>query len=273
MHSKRYYHIAVNRMLVFCLLLAVLTKPAIAAVSPDSEIQRDMNRIFSEKIKVTGFPYEELIKESADRYGLPFPYVLAVARGESFFDPGAKSTKGAVGIMQVMPETAKGEYGIPEEALLDPAVNIDAGTHYLSDLYDRFKDPYLTLAAYACGPDNVDVENFLVDKECNEYVKYIHTHLTTILAQAEGKIPPTEGKLQKLVITHFDNYLNAKGFLDFINPRLGNFKLDVFRTEVQMKDHLRLQYQIIAAHGEETSKQDICGRIKEISGFSLCDKS
>ncbi len=252
------------------MILFVMILPAFAANVPDVDIQNDLERIFAQELSVKGYPFQHLMQKAADRYQLPLPYVLAVARGESFFDPNAKSSKGAIGIMQVMPSTAKGEYNISKQDLLDPAINIDVGVHYLADQYKRFKDPYLALAAYYCGCGGIDLDNGTVREDCNEYVRYIHQHLSTIIAQAEGKIPVPRGKLQKLLITRFDNYLDARHFLEFVNPQLKNLKLDIFRTEVQMRDHLRFQYQIIAAHGDEISREAICKQIEDVTGFSMC---
>lgn len=266
--------IKIKHIIGACLLFSVLIIPAAhAAIAPEMEIQSDLDRIFSEELTVKGYPYQDIMKKAADRYDLPLPYVIAVARGESFFNPNAESLKGAIGIMQVMPSTAKSDYGVSRQALFDPATNIDVGVHYLADQYKRFDDPYLALAAYYCGSGGIDEENGTVRKDCNEYVRYIHTHLRSILAQAEGKIPMPQGPLQKLVITRFDNHLDARDFLDFINPQLENLKLDLFRTEVQMTDHLRFQYQIVAVHGEETSREQICRQIKEVTGFSLCEEA
>ncbi len=81
---------------------------------------------------------------------------------ESAFDPGAVSDKGAVGLMQVMPQTGE-RYGVTGDArrstaqkLLDPATNLRIGTRYLRDLLARFTDDLtLALAAYNAGEATV----------------------------------------------------------------------------------------------------------------------
>jgi soluble lytic murein transglycosylase-like protein len=86
--------------------------------------------------------------------------VIAV---ESAFDPEAISNKGAVGLMQVMPETGE-RYGIVADArrsvvqrLMDPATNVGVGTRYLRDLLARFaNDLSLALAAYNAGEQVVE---------------------------------------------------------------------------------------------------------------------
>ena len=69
---------------------------------------------------------------------VPPALALAVARVESNFDAAALSHKGARGVMQIMPATARGEFGVPADALWDPVVNIRLGLEYLADLHDRY---------------------------------------------------------------------------------------------------------------------------------------
>lgn len=241
-----------------------------AAITPDPIIQADFKKVFINPPMVKGYPYQDLLKKSADRYGLSLPYVLAVVRGESFFDPKAKSHKGALGLMQLMPSTAS-EYGLTQEDLLDPAKNIDVGIHYLSDLYVQLKDPYLALAAYYCGPGGVDVDKFTLREDCNEYVHYIHAHLKKIIA-SEGEILPGETKSkQYFVLTQFDNFLDANQFLEFISQKLPNIELDILRHEVIHPDHVRYQYQIMIAYEKTGSRAKICSSVEKASGFSFCD--
>ncbi len=158
---------------LWCLLLSFLVAgKASSAVIPDSRIQADLKGLFADPPPVQGYPYQAELEKAASRYGLPLPLVLAVARGESFFDPKAISPKGAIGIMQVMPSTAA-EYGVSQDELFDPEKNIDVGVHYLSDLYARLKDPYLALAAYYCGCGGVDNGNMTLRKDCEYGVIFI----------------------------------------------------------------------------------------------------
>ena len=64
---------------------------------------------------------------------------LAVAEAESSFNPNAVSPKGAIGIMQIMPLTAKKKYGIEKYKLYDPEINIKVGLHFLDSLIKRYK--------------------------------------------------------------------------------------------------------------------------------------
>ncbi len=80
-----------------------------------------------------------LVVHEAGDIGIPASLALAVAHAESSFDPAALSHKGARGVMQIMPATAKGEYGIEADALWDPRLNVRLGLHFLQRLIDRYE--------------------------------------------------------------------------------------------------------------------------------------
>src|SRR5215831_6374449 len=91
-------------------------------------------------------PYRELILAAASRYGLDAELISSVVEVESNFNPKAISAKNARGLMQLLPETAV-RFGVKD--IFDPKENIDAGTHYLHDLLQIYKnDLTLALAAY-----------------------------------------------------------------------------------------------------------------------------
>ena len=93
------------------------------------------------------------VEETARSHGLDPRLVDLVIRMESGYNPRAVSSKGARGVMQLMPATAS-MYGVAN--LFDPLQNIRAGVHYLKDLFNRFNsDVSLALAAYNAGPDAV----------------------------------------------------------------------------------------------------------------------
>lgn len=102
--------------------------------------------------------YAQMIETNARANGLDPALVKAVVAAESAFDPRAVSDKGAVGLMQVLPETGE-RYGVKADAhrstrqkLFDPATNLRIGTKYLRDLLARFEDDVsLALAAYNAG--------------------------------------------------------------------------------------------------------------------------
>ncbi len=106
--------------------------------------------------------YEALIEQNARARGLEPALVKAVIAVESGFDPAAVSVKGALGLMQVMPDTGA-RYGVAadrkhtlREKLLDPAINLRIGTTYLRELLTLFAaDIDLALAAYNAGEQTV----------------------------------------------------------------------------------------------------------------------
>lgn len=95
--------------------------------------------------------YDPMIALASGKHGIDARLVKAVIQVESSFQPRARSPKGAMGLMQLMPATARQyEAGNP----YDPASNIDAGTKYLSKLLQEFELP-LALAAYNAGEGTV----------------------------------------------------------------------------------------------------------------------
>lgn len=93
--------------------------------------------------------FDDLIETSAARWRVDPTLVRAVIQVESDFNPHCVSNKGARGLMQLIPETAK-RYGVKD--IFDPAENIEAGVHYLADLMTMFRnDLSQALAAYNAG--------------------------------------------------------------------------------------------------------------------------
>ncbi|MCL2012199.1 MAG: lytic transglycosylase domain-containing protein [Cystobacterineae bacterium] len=107
------------------------------------------NAAFQAKYK----PFEAMVLASAQKHGLPAALLKAMMHVESAFEPHAVSPKGAVGLMQLMPQTAQ---QLAVENLLDAKANIEAGARYfrmLSKLFDG--NMVQALAAYNAGPNAV----------------------------------------------------------------------------------------------------------------------
>jgi hypothetical protein len=100
-------------------------------------------------------PMDRIVRDAAERNRVDPALVKAVISTESGWNPHAVSRKGAVGLMQLIPETAE-RYGVGN--LFDPAQNVEGGTMYLKWLLDRYKgDLPKTLAAYNAGEHAVDL--------------------------------------------------------------------------------------------------------------------
>jgi len=107
--------------------------------------------------------YEQLVRASAQRRDLDPALVAAVIYAESRFDPNVSSSAGAVGLMQILPETAEfiarktGGSDFVRADLRDPEINVRYGTWLLDYLRDYYDGNIVTaLAAYHAGPGNVD---------------------------------------------------------------------------------------------------------------------
>lgn len=116
--------------------------------------------------------YDDLITEASERFGVSFPLLKAIIKAESDFDAQAVSKKGAMGLMQIMPQNFK-LLGLEDP--FDPTQNINAGARYFKHLYNRFNGKLaLSLAAYNAGPTAVDRYKTIPPyDETEEYVRRV----------------------------------------------------------------------------------------------------
>jgi len=105
-------------------------------------------------------PYADIVRSEEASASLPQGLIDSVMRQESEFSPTALSPAHAVGLMQLLPETARvtaGDPKIDEQALMDPATSLRIGARYLHELLDRFHGSVpLAVAAYNAGPEAVE---------------------------------------------------------------------------------------------------------------------
>lgn len=97
-------------------------------------------------------PYVAMARAAAMRHGIPSDLFLRLVTRESNWNPKARSHKGATGLAQLMPGTAR-ILGVNPH---DPQENLDGGARYLSEQYRKFRDWRLALAAYNAGPQAVE---------------------------------------------------------------------------------------------------------------------
>lgn len=119
-----------------------IPKPWIVAVPPKDHSPERFNR------------YDEIITEASMKYLIPVALIKAIIKVESDFNPDVVSPAGAMGLMQLMPQTAE---AMGVKNIFDPRENIMGGTRYLRILANKYKgDLVLTLAAYNAGEGAVD---------------------------------------------------------------------------------------------------------------------
>ncbi len=108
------------------------------------------------QVSVRSFPdldrYDADLWSTGEKTGVPPSLLKAVMLAESAMNPRALSDKGAMGLMQLMPGTARA-LGVDDP--WDPAQNLDGGARYLREQLDRFGDTRRAIAAYHAGPGNV----------------------------------------------------------------------------------------------------------------------
>ena len=147
--------------------------------------------------------YAPIVRGHARNYQLDPALLAAVIYQESKFKADAKSSSGAIGLMQLLPDTAKGiavhtggsQFRV--EDLYDPEINVRYGSWYLRHLLDKYGDERTALAAYNAGQDNVDTwrkeGTGIAFAETRHYVSRVE-HLKTLYrrgyrSQLYGKSP------------------------------------------------------------------------------------
>jgi hypothetical protein len=176
------------------------------------------------------FPWRACFQRSAAAYDIPETLLLAIASGESNFDPAARSDKDAVGLMQVRWPGTSRHLGIVREAdLYDPCTNVDAGARYLVQLADQYDHNYhLMVAAYNYGPSRISAGQ--VPAGAAWYSQYIFQHLQQVLGEdhiptselIERPAPPDAG--QQVLMTFNQSY-RARDYIAFLRAQLPELNL------------------------------------------------
>lgn len=163
--------------------------------------------------------YDDVILEHAQRNGVRADLVRAVVQVESAFNPRARSPKGALGLMQLMPATIQ-RFGVGNP--FNPGDNVRAGVAYLRQLLDRYQNnEELALAAYNAGPGAVDKhgQNVPPYRETRNYVAQINqmaprrpieprgTRIYKVIQTIEGRLSvrytdrkPSAGEFESLSV-------------------------------------------------------------------------
>ena len=138
--------------------------------SVDAQLYANPNVSISKR--TTRAEINSMIEDASAKYGVDSKLIKALVQQESGFNPNAKSKAGALGLMQLMPSTAKG-LGVTDP--MNPKQNIEGGVKYFKSMLDRFHgNTILALAAYNAGPNAVSKYDGVPPyKETQNYVKSI----------------------------------------------------------------------------------------------------
>lgn len=159
MASQDKFKAAVKRSVVIVIILALAVAIGFAYQAVWDKIDR--NRYCRQ--------YSDYVAKYSEEYVVPEYVVYAVIKAESNFESNAVSSAGAIGLMQIMPDTfatlvSQTKDGYAEGMLYDPETNIKYGVYYIAQLFAKYGNWDTAFAAYNAGPTKVD--SWLTDPEC-----------------------------------------------------------------------------------------------------------
>ena len=238
--------------------LAPIQSDATAAVIETSVVEPDASALMEQRwaqyasealiLKPVGeFPWQACFARAAATHQLPQTLLLAVASGESGFDPAAISNRQAIGLMQIRwPQTSQ-HLGIERQAdLFDPCRNVDAGARYLVELQERYAgNLHLMLAAYNYGPSRIAPGQ--VPDGANWYSGYIYGHLEQVLGReplTNSELPAAVSDGGKQVLMTFTQAFRAQQFIAWLDTAVPG--LDLQQRSAQMG-----LYQVILQYRSE----------------------
>lgn len=145
---------------------AELDNSSTPSISYSKGISEDVkNDVSSNNITI-----DEAVDRASKKYGVDKKLILAVMKQESSFNPSSTSSAGAMGLMQLMPGTAR-ELGVTNA--YDVNENVDGGTKYLKQMLDTFGNYKMALAAYNAGPGAVQKSGENIDELPGETQNYV----------------------------------------------------------------------------------------------------
>lgn len=235
--------------------------PAVMSKSvPESETQVDLEQRWAEfaaqadtLVPVGEFPWRSCFARAAATYELPETLLLAIASGESNFDPAARSDKDAVGLMQILWPGTSRHLGVLREAdLYDPCTNVDAGARYLQELAGQFDNNlHLMVAAYNYGPGRITPG--AIPQGARWYSEYIYQHLQQVLGSKQAAINPvTAGAVSastgRQLVMSFSGPGRARDFMTFLNVQVPELNL-------QLEMEAFGQHDVVLLYTSESERQ------------------
>jgi len=227
-----------------------------AAELPDLTLEQRWEAYASQadSLQAAGeFPWRACFRRAAASYELPETLLLAIASGESNFDPAARSDKDAVGLMQIRWPGTSRHLGVRREAdLYDPCTNVDAGARYLVELGERFNHKlHLVVAAYNYGPGRISAGN--VPEGARWYSQYIYQHLQQVLGRehiaTSDLLPPRAvSDVGQQVLLRFDRPHRARDFIAYLQAQAPELDL-------QQKSEALGHHEVVLLYRSENERQ------------------
>ena len=256
------------------LLLTLWLVSSSLAEPGSTELERRWERFLqspAEPVAGAAFPHADCFERAAERHGIPQALLLAVARGESNFDPLAVSAADAYGLMQIRWPTTAQHLGITRKsALFEPCTNVDAGARYLAELLARYgNNLHRALSAYNYGPGRIPQHGGVIPQGAVWYSGYIYRHLDYIRQAGATARPLPEGAAGEIHVIHFRRPYRADALVRYLQPRLGAIRLDwferprggydvvlLYQDTVQRESGLRILEQEGLTQGVGLSRED-----------------
>ena len=249
------------------ILTALIAVDGLAWAATDPEAAwRDYLRNDTHLAPGYRFPHASCFRAAAVAHELPETLLLAVARGESDFEPTARSRANAHGVMQILwPGTARhlGIFRLTD--LYDPCTNIDAGARYLKELLQQFNgNLHLALAAYNYGPNKIAANTASIPSGAKWYSGYIYRHLNYVLGDRSQEALGAErlySELGRSTLVSFGEPYRAAAFVDRLTTRAPGLRLDWFRKGVG-------EFAVVLTY-DDKAQFSASARQLEAAGFRL----
>lgn len=151
------------------------TSGVISSINTSFSVVSDISTAVQESISEGVTSGIDIVRGLANQIGVPPAMAFAVIKAESNGNQNAISPVGAIGLMQIMPDTGTSECGFNVAQLYDPQLNVQCGITYLKKMYNMFGDWMLAIAAYNAGPGRVQSYLSGTQNLPSETIKYQQT--------------------------------------------------------------------------------------------------